>query len=69
MLSYSVEERLRPFFDYLASVGIVEAAAVVAKRPTLLGLDADQNLKKMVGYLLESGNSVEEIVKYLETSL
>jgi hypothetical protein len=70
LLSYSVEERLRPFWDYLQrEAGIPDVAAVVARRPSLLGLDVDNNLRRMVGYLQSVDTPPETIAKYLESSL
>jgi len=41
----------------------------VERRPSLLGLDANENVRKMVDYLLSNGNSKEEVVEYLLKSL
>ena len=69
VLCYSVTERLAPFWDYLSSVGVKDVAAVVVKRPSLLGLDVENNLKKIVDYLKYVDTPIEQIVKYLETSI
>jgi hypothetical protein len=55
VLSYSVPERLQPFWEYMASIGVPDVAAAVAKRPSLLGLDVDANLRKIVDYLQVGG--------------
>lgn len=55
--------------SYLQEIGIAEPAKIVLQRPTLLGLDADKNLRSIVGYLQENGHSVEEICHMLQTSI
>ena len=69
VLSYSVDNRLKPFMLYLKEIGIAEPAKTVLQRPTLLGLDADKNLRSIVGYLQENGHSVEEICHMLQTTI
>jgi hypothetical protein len=51
VLSYSVPVRLQPFWEYMTSIGVPDVATAVAKRPSLLGLDVDANLRKIVDYL------------------
>ncbi|KAI7837725.1 hypothetical protein COHA_008447 [Chlorella ohadii] len=71
LLSYSVPDRLQPFFAYLTGeLGLSqqEAASVVQQRPTLVGVEVD-NLRRMVGYLLEAGNSREAVLEMLATTL
>jgi hypothetical protein len=51
VLSYSVPARLQPFWEYMGSIGVPNVAAAVTKRPSLLGLDVDANLRKIVDYL------------------
>lgn len=51
VLSYDVAGRLQPFWEYMASIGVPDVAAAVARRPSLLGLDVDANLRKIVDYL------------------
>jgi len=69
VLSYSIETRLQPFMSFLRDVGIAEPAQTVLQRPTLLGLDADKNLRAIVGYLQENGHSAEDIAHLLQTSI
>lgn len=69
VLSYSVEGRLRPFWDYLTELGVKDVAAAVVSRPTLLGLDVDANLRKIVGYLQSVDTPPETIVQYLVKSI
>lgn len=69
VLSYSVEERLQPFFAYLSGVGVPSVGAAVVSRPSLLGLEVEANLKKMVDYLLYIETPPETIAKYLSQSL
>ncbi|KAL4431606.1 hypothetical protein ABPG77_001448 [Micractinium sp. CCAP 211/92] len=75
LLSYRVEERLQPFFAYLTgpapeglALSAQQAAEVVERRPTILGVEVD-GLRRMVGFLLESGSSMEEVVEMMATSL
>jgi hypothetical protein len=43
---------------------------VVAARPSLLGLDVEENLKEIVGYLQSREEySQEDILKFLKTTL
>ncbi|KAK9845766.1 hypothetical protein WJX81_001858 [Elliptochloris bilobata] len=68
-LVYDIEQRLRPTFEYLASLGMTPAATVV-RRPSLLGLGADASLRRIVGYLQEvDGRSLAEIEELLATTL
>ena len=50
VLAYDVETRLEPLFEYLGELGL-DTDGVVAnltRRPNLLGLDPDQNMRRMV---------------------
>lgn len=69
LLCYSPEERIRPVLEYLQSIGIQNPAEIVAKRPSILGLDVDQNLKKIVGYLQANEYEMDSIIEWLETSI
>lgn len=69
MLCYSVQERLAPFFAYMSEVGVTDVAAAVIRRPSLLGLEVDANLRKIVGYLQSVDTPPETIVKYITTSI
>lgn len=69
VLSYSIDNRLQPFMAYLREIGIPEPAKAVLQRPTLLGLDADKNLRAIVGYLQENGHAPEDICHLLQTSI
>ena len=72
VLAYDVEGRLRPLFAYMESTFERDARMFVEdvmKRPSLLGLRADENARRMVEYLLENGSSKEEAVEYLLRTL
>ena len=69
VLSYSVEDRLKPFWSFLAEIGVSDPMRLVLARPTLLGLDADKNLRAIVGYLQANDHSTEDICRLLETSI
>ncbi|GFR42696.1 hypothetical protein Agub_g3618, partial [Astrephomene gubernaculifera] len=65
VLSYSVPGRLEPFWTYLASIGVPDVAAAVTRRPSLLGLTADEHLRKIVEYLQYTQTPPETIVEYV----
>lgn len=69
VLSYSIENRLQPFMAFLKEIGIADPAQTVLQRPTLLGLDADNSLCAIVGYLQENGHSSEEVAHLLQTTI
>ena len=72
VLAYDVEGRLRPLFAYMESTFERDARMFVEdvmKRPSLLGLRADENARRMVEYLLENGSTKEEAVEYLLRTL
>eukprot|EP00884_Botryococcus_braunii_P001199 jgi/Botrbrau1/1107/Bobra.0162s0008.1 len=69
VLCYDAETRLAPVFDYLSSLGIRDTARLIAQRPSLLGLDSDNNLRRVVGYLQETGQTPEQIQEMLEKSI
>ena len=72
VLAYDVETRLEPLFVYVEKeLGITgtDFAKEVQRRPSLLGLRADENLAKMVGYLESTGSTREEVVEYLMKTL
>lgn len=69
VLSYSVSERLEPFWSYMTEIGVTDVAATVIGRPSLLGLDVDANLRKIVEYLKYTETPPETIVKYITTSI
>ena len=49
--------------------GVADVASAVSHRPSLLGLEVDANLRKMVDYLQSVGTPQELIVKYLVETL
>jgi hypothetical protein len=72
VLAYDVETRLEPLFEYVVKVlGIsaLEFAKEIQRRPSLLGLRADENVSKMVEYLESTGCTREEIIEYLMKTL
>lgn len=69
VLSYDVAGRLQPFWEYMASIGVPDVAAAVARRPSLLGLDVDANLRKIVDYLQYVETPPEKIVQYITTTI
>lgn len=71
VLGYPVKNRLEPFIQYLQDTVGLDAPAIaklIKQRPVVLGLDRTA-LEKMVGFLMNSGSSMEEIVTLLETTL
>ena len=72
VLAYDVESRLEPLFAYMESTferNATEFISDIARRPSLLGLDANENAQRMVGYLLSNGSSKEEALEYLLRTL
>lgn len=69
VLSYNVQQRLEPFWVYLSSIGIDNVAAAVVKRPSLLGLDVDANLRKIVDYLQYVETPPVKIVEYITNTI
>ena len=69
MLCYSPGARLRPFFGYLAEIGFENPSRLVLARPSLLGLEVERSLQRMVEYLQAQVNyhnipiSLEEEIK------
>ena len=71
VLAYDVETRLEPLFEYLGELGL-DTDGVVAnltRRPNLLGLDPDQNMRRMVDYLVANGSTQEQALEYLLKTL
>ncbi len=58
VLSYSVAERLEPFWSYMVEIVVTDVAAAVIGRPSLLGLDVDANLRKVGGCVWVKGGFV-----------
>jgi hypothetical protein len=69
VLCYDVSSRLKPFWEYLRSIGVENVAAAVMKRPSLLGLDVDNNLRKIVDYLIYVETPPDTIVQYISKSI
>lgn len=69
VLSYSPAERLQPFLEFLTSSGFRDPAAIILRRPTTLGLDVDNNLRRIVDYLLVNGYTMEQIEEFLATTI
>ncbi|KAG2490606.1 hypothetical protein HYH03_010998 [Edaphochlamys debaryana] len=69
VISYSVPDRLEPFWEYLSSIGVPDVAAAVVSRPSLLGLDVNANLRKIVEYLQYTETPTEKIVEYVCKSI
>jgi hypothetical protein len=70
VLCYSVPDRLEPWARYLQEeVGVQDLKGAVLGRPSLLGLDTDASLRKIVGYLQSVGTSPEDIAVYVTKSI
>eukprot|EP01023_Acetabularia_acetabulum_P030756 TRINITY_DN2895_c0_g1_i1.p2 TRINITY_DN2895_c0_g1~~TRINITY_DN2895_c0_g1_i1.p2 ORF type:complete len:213 (+),score=25.39 TRINITY_DN2895_c0_g1_i1:173-811(+) len=69
VLSYSVSDRIKPFFEYLNELGVENPATTVMERPSILGLNVDENLRRIVEYLQENDYSTEDIIYYVENTL
>lgn len=63
-------DRIEKLFQYLEEVGVPQpVGSILLKRPSLVGLKADENLRKIVGYFQSRDYSTDEIVHMLETSI
>lgn len=60
IMSYSVEEKLRPTTEYFRSMG-VNVAFLLVRSPQTFGLSIESHLKPVTGFFLEKGYSLEEI--------
>ncbi|KAJ0041439.1 hypothetical protein Pint_26832 [Pistacia integerrima] len=60
IISYSVEDNLRPTAEYLKSLG-VNVAILVHRSPASLWLSIEDNLKPVTKFFYETGFSVEDI--------
>ncbi len=69
VLSYSPAERLAPFVEGLAGLGVREPLAIIVRRPSLLGLSLRENIQRIVSYLQEAGHSMEQIEEMLATTI
>ena len=62
---------LRHLVSGLGELGL-DTDGVVAnltRRPNLLGLDPDQNMRRMVDYLVANGSTQEQALEYLLKTL
>ncbi|CAG9463889.1 unnamed protein product [Pedinophyceae sp. YPF-701] len=69
VLCYSVEERLKPLVDFLAGIDIEDPGRVLVARPSLMGLDVDASLRRIVGYLEANDYTPQDIAEYLSKSI
>ena len=69
VLAYSVASRLQPAIEYLQEIGVTDIATVIKERPSLLGLDPEEQLRRVVEYFKANGYSQEEIVKLVSESI
>ncbi|GAX72795.1 hypothetical protein CEUSTIGMA_g250.t1 [Chlamydomonas eustigma] len=68
VICYSIQH-LKSFWEYFESLSITNVGDVIAKRPNLLGLNVDKNLRKIVEYLQYVETPPETIIKYLTDSI
>ena len=70
ILCYAVETHLRPVTEYLQQeVGIPNVGQLVVARPSILALQVDGGLRRILGWLEANEYSMDDIVKYLSTSI
>lgn len=69
MLCYSPEDKIKPFMEYLKSLGIASPAATILQRPSLLGLDGEKSLRQIVDYLQQNDYTPEQIENLLCNSI
>ncbi|KDP46315.1 hypothetical protein JCGZ_10155 [Jatropha curcas] len=60
IVSYSVEDKLRPTAEYFRSLG-VDVALLLYRCPQTFGLSIETNLKPVTEFFLERGYSIEEV--------
>ncbi|XP_078432984.1 mitochondrial transcription termination factor family protein isoform X2 [Wolffia australiana] len=60
IISYSVDDKLRPTAKYLNSIGI-DVASLVSRCPQTFGLSVEASLKPIAAFFLERGFSQEEL--------
>ena len=71
VLAFDVAERLEPLARYMAELGVngAELASAIARRPSLLGLSVNRNIRLMVEYLQSTNTPQDKILEYLLTTL
>lgn len=60
IVSYSVEENLRPTAAYFKSIGI-DPGHLAFRSPQTFGLSVDANIKPITGFFLDAGFSIKDI--------
>ncbi|KAF3435193.1 hypothetical protein FNV43_RR22280 [Rhamnella rubrinervis] len=60
IVSYSVEDKLRPTAEYFRSLG-VDVAVLLHRAPQNFGLSIETNLKPVTEFFLERGYSMEDV--------
>ncbi|KAL0381804.1 UNVERIFIED_CONTAM: Transcription termination factor MT, chloroplastic [Sesamum angustifolium] len=60
IISYSVEDKLRPTADYFRSLG-VDVALLLHRSPQTFGLSIEGNLKPVTEFFLERGYSLGDV--------
>lgn len=60
IISYSVEDKLRPTTEYFRSMG-VDVALLLYRCPQTFGLSIEANLKPVTDFFLERGYTIEEV--------
>jgi hypothetical protein len=69
VLAYSVPARLQPAIEYLQEIGVTDIATVIKQRPSLLGLDPEEQLRRVVEYFKANGYTQEEIVELVSKNI
>lgn len=69
VLCYSPDHRLQPFMQALTTAGIPDPLKTITQRPTILGLEPDQGLQRIIEYLHETGHTPEHIAELLATTI
>ncbi|CAL5349021.1 unnamed protein product [Camellia sinensis] len=60
IISYSVEDKLRPTTEYFRSLG-VDVALLLHRSPQTFGLSIEANLKPVTEFFLERGYNIEDV--------
>jgi hypothetical protein len=69
VLAYSVPTRLQPAIEYLQEIGVTDIATVIKERPSLLGLDPEEQLKRGVGYFKANDYTQEQIIELVSKNI
>lgn len=62
VVSYSVEEKLRPTVAFLKGIGVKDIRAFIKCSPQVLGYSVEGNIKPTIRFLVDIGYSEDEVI-------